>query len=70
MSKKEVLEYVKKGTEKYFGEDVNVDMKKLKVKWLGFFRVRSAKIRIIFKIDSKERIIYVKEIDWRGGAYK
>ncbi len=46
-------------------------IKQLKGEWKGFLRMRSGKIRIIFRIDKEEGIILIyDEIDFRGDIYK
>jgi len=55
----------------YFrGENINVDIKKLKGEWKGFHRIRSGRIRIIAEFNFDSSVIFIEEIDWRGGAYK
>jgi len=52
------------------GESINIDAKKLKGSWKGYFRIRKGKLRIIFSIDTSYRSLYVERIDFRGDAYK
>jgi mRNA-degrading endonuclease RelE of RelBE toxin-antitoxin system len=52
------------------GEPVSVDVKKLKGEWIGFYRVRKGKLRIIFELNFEEHQIYVARIDYRAGVYK
>ncbi|HOC52398.1 MAG TPA: cytotoxic translational repressor of toxin-antitoxin stability system [Caldisericia bacterium] len=52
------------------GEKINLDLKKLKGKWEGFYRIRKREIRVIVTIDFKNKIIFVYSIDFRGSAYK
>ena len=40
----ELVKFLKKMS----GEDINVDVKKLKGPWKGFLRIRKGKLRIIF----------------------
>jgi mRNA interferase RelE/StbE len=47
-----------------------LDIKKLKGDWDGFFRLRVGKIRIIFTVDSDANELLVYEIDFRGDVYK
>lgn len=47
-----------------------MDIRKLKGKRKGFMRLRTGKIRIIFKIDISIQEIKVFAIDYRGGIYK
>jgi mRNA interferase RelE/StbE len=70
ISEEEILEKIHLALRKFGGEVVSVDVKRLKGKWAGFFRVRSGRLRIIaaFYFESKE--VFVDVIDWRGSAYK
>jgi mRNA-degrading endonuclease RelE of RelBE toxin-antitoxin system len=52
------------------GEPVNIDVKKLKGEWKGYFRIRKGKLRIIFSIDNAGRSIYIERVDFRGDVYK
>jgi mRNA interferase RelE/StbE len=47
-----------------------LDIKKLRGDWDGFFRLRVGKIRIIFTVDSDADEVLVYEIDFRGDVYK
>lgn len=52
------------------GEDsLHADIKKLKGKWEGFYRLRVREIRIIFMFDNKNRLIRIHDIGFRGGIY-
>lgn len=70
IAKEEVFELLRKAIKKFQGEDINVDIKKLKGKWSGFFRIRKGKLRILAEFDFDNFSILIEEIDWRGGAYK
>lgn len=52
------------------GSDENVDVKKMKGKWKGYHRIKIGKVRMILKVDFKERQILVDRIDYRGRVYK
>lgn len=65
----EIIDDLFKVVRKFKGEKVNIDLKKLKGEWLGFYRLRIGKKRIIFKINFKEHVILVDRIDFRGGIY-
>lgn len=52
------------------GENVNIDMKKLKGEWRGFYRIRSGKVRIIAEFHFEDSVVFIEAIDWRGGVYK
>lgn len=51
-------------------QNINIDLKNLVGDWEGYYRLRKGKLRIIFKIDTSERILYVEKIDFRGSVYK
>lgn len=66
----EVTKQIQGFLKKLMGESVNIDAKKLKGEWKGFFRIRKGRLRIIFSVDISHRFIYVERIDFRGDAYK
>lgn len=47
-----------------------LDIKRLEGEWKGFFRMRSGKIRIVFRIDKENDVLLVYEINYRGDVYK
>ena len=66
----EVRSQIEGFLKKLRGEAVNIDVKKLKGEWKGYFRIRKGKLRIIFSLDTAGRSIYIERIDFRGDAYK
>jgi mRNA interferase RelE/StbE len=56
--------------KKLKGEDINVDIKKLKGKWEGFYRIRFGRLRIIVEFQFQDNRVYIERIDWRGNIYK
>ena len=66
----EVREVVVKAIHYFQGEDININIKKLKGEWRGFYRVRTGRIRIIAEFDFENSVVFIEEIDWRGNAYK
>ncbi|TAL68014.1 MAG: type II toxin-antitoxin system RelE/ParE family toxin [Bacteroidetes bacterium] len=50
-------------------ESVNIDIKKLKGEWEGFYRLRHGNMRIILSFDKENQIITVHEIALRGDIY-
>jgi len=66
----EVRELVGRAVRYFRGEDINIDIKKLKGSWQGFYRVRTGRIRIIAEFNFEHSVIFIEEIDWRGNAYK
>lgn len=52
------------------GEDRNVDIKKLKGEWKGFYRIRQGNMRIIAEFDFENSAVFIEVVDWRGNVYK
>lgn len=50
-------------------EPISIDLKSLNGNWLGFYRIRSGKIRIILTIHQEEFLVKVHEIEFRGSIY-
>ena len=47
-----------------------LDIKKLKGQWDGYFRLRVGQIRVIFTVmDSEIEILLIQDIGFRGGVY-
>jgi len=65
-----IIEKVELTLKKLKGEDINVDIKKLKGKWEGFYRIRFGKLRIIAEFQFQDNRVYIERIDWRGNVYK
>ena len=65
-----VLQEIVLAIKKIQGEDVNVDLKKLKGEWKGFYRIRSGKLRIIVDFHFERHRVFVEGIEWRGNIYK
>ncbi|HZX35115.1 MAG TPA: hypothetical protein VFF54_01305 [Thermodesulfobacteriota bacterium] len=55
---------------KITGSNVNVDVKKLKGAWAGYYRIRKGHVRIVLKVDSASRSIFVDIVDFRGSVYR
>ena len=66
----EIREELKNFLRKLRGEKINVDVKKLKGNWEGYYRLRKGKLRIIFEVNKDDKSIYVERIDFRGAVYK
>lgn len=47
-----------------------LDIKKLKGEWLGFYRLRIGKVRVIFSVDFDTLDIEIYNIGFRGDIYK
>lgn len=70
ITKEEIFELITLSVKRFRGENINVDIKKLKGVWAGFYRIRKGKLRIIVEFDFDNASVLVEEIDWRGSAYK
>ena len=55
---------------KFKGEDININIKKLRGEWEGFYRIRFGKLRIIAEFQFEGCRAYIERIDWRGSVYK
>mgnify|MGYP001092506117 CR=1 FL=1 len=51
------------------GEDISIDVKKLKGEWKGYYRVRNGKIRIILKVHKDSKVLYIDVVDFRSNVY-
>jgi mRNA interferase RelE/StbE len=65
-----IIEKVELTLKKLKGEDINVDIKKLKGKWEGFYKIRFGRLRIIIEFQFQDNRVYIERIDWRGNVYK
>ena len=70
ISQSEIINIIAKVIKKFEGEDININIVKLKGIWFGFYRIRVGKIRIIAEFNFNNRLVYIEKIDWRGNAYK
>jgi len=70
LPKENIFEIIRKSIKKLQGEDINVDIKKLKGEWQGFYRSRVGKIRLIAEFDFDNYLVFIENIDYRGGVYK
>ncbi|MCX7914121.1 MAG: hypothetical protein N2511_06005 [Thermodesulfovibrionales bacterium] len=66
----EIREEIKKFIQRIRGEQINIDIKKLKGEWEGYYRIRKGKIRIILIIDKENKVVFIDKIDYRGEIYK
>jgi mRNA interferase RelE/StbE len=65
-----ILEKIGLALRRFRGEDVNVDIKKLKGEWQGFYRIRAGRIRILVEFQFDLQRAYIEAVDWRGRVYK
>lgn len=70
MERERVLDLVALAIHKFSGEVANVNIKKLKGEWRGYYRIRRGDLRIIASFDFERSRALVEQIDWRGNAYK
>ncbi len=52
------------------GKSVNIDIRKLKGQWEGYYRLRIGKIRILISVQVEGGIIKVYDIGYRRDIYK
>lgn len=55
---------------KIAGSSINIDVKKLKGEWAGYYRIRKSKMRIILKPDNETCTVFVDVVDFRGNVYR
>jgi len=55
---------------KLSGSSINIDVKKLKGDWAGYYRIRKGNVRIIIMPDAESRTIFVDIVDFRGSVYR
>ena len=46
-----------------------VDIKRLKGKWEGFYRLRVGKVRVILSFDLQQKAMVLHDIGFRGDIY-
>jgi len=66
----EVLLFINKFINYSKGSDENISVKSMKGKWKGYHRIRIGKVRMILKVDFKEKTLFVDRMDYRGNVYK
>lgn len=70
LDQEEVFILIRSALNKFRGENINIDLKKLKGEWAGFYRIRKGDLRMIASFDFDAIRVFVEEIDWRDNAYK
>lgn len=68
--KTKAIEISKKFIRLISGGKEKLDVKKMKGKWEGFYRVRSGRTRILLSIDIDEKVLYIDRIGFRGDVFK
>jgi mRNA interferase RelE/StbE len=67
---KEILGVIKKALRYFAGEQININIGKLKGEWKGFYRIRMGRLRVIAEFNFEIAVVFIEEIDWRGNVYK
>ena len=70
IDKNDVFPIIINVLKKLKGERINIDIKKMKGDWKGYYRIREGKIRLIIDINFNDLNIYIDKIDYRGDVYK
>ena len=52
------------------GSPINIDVRKLKGQWTGYYRVRKGNIRIILRLDSEISTVFIDVVDFRRSVYR
>lgn len=47
----------------------SVDIKRLKGKWEGFYRLRVGKVRVILSFDRQQKVMVLHDMGFRGDIY-
>lgn len=70
LTRNEIHELVEKAIRYFQGGSINIDIKKLKGAWRGFYRIRTGRVRLIVEFDFANSVVFIEEADWRGNVYK
>jgi len=70
LSQEEIFDLIRKTIKKFQGENINIDIKKLKGPWLGFYRIRKGNFRIVAEFNFENFSVLVEQIDQRGKMYR
>jgi len=68
--KDNVRDLIRSFALKITGANINIDARKLKGDWDGYYRIRKGKVRIILKVDGKLKTIFIDIVDFRGSVYR
>lgn len=66
----EMIAVVASAIEKFAGEVVSIDIKKMKGDWAGFHRIRKGNLRLVVSFNFESHRAFIDVIDWRGKAYR
>ncbi len=67
---KEALEELANALDRGVIPFTSLDVRKLKGKWEGYFRLRVGDFRAIFRVDVEGKIVFVFDIHRRKSAYR
>ena len=67
--KESILDIVVDAIKNFQGEMVSIDIRKMKGKWEGFYRIRKGKWRVVAEFDFDANSVFIEDIDWRGNIY-
>jgi mRNA interferase RelE/StbE len=70
LDQEEAFKLIRCALDKFRGVNANIDVKKLKGVWSGFYRVRKGDLRMIASFDFDSFLVFVVAMDWRGNVYK
>lgn len=68
----DISDLIKKAVRKINGKDENIDLKMLRGKLLGLFRIRRGDLRIVCAYSDSGKVILVTvvNVDFRGSVYE
>ena len=69
ISKEQIFYIIGEAIRNFQGEEVSVDIRKMKGQWQGFYRIRKGKWRLIAEFDFDTNTVFIENIDWRGNIY-
>lgn len=67
--KEHIFDVVTDAIKNFQGEMVSIDIRKMRGKWEGFYRIRKGKWRIIAEFNFINNSVFIEDIDWRGNIY-
>ena len=67
--KEQIFQVISEAIKNFQGETVSIDIRKMKGKWEGFYRIRKGRWRLIAEFDFDSNFVFIEDIDWRGNIY-